>query len=87
MGQPTAAIVAARFADPEEGTAATVDRLVLAAAHHRVTHEALKTLVSLTALACGSNRVVSMTVRTADLDELEFRKLIHQATHDTVVLL
>lgn len=87
MGQPTVAIVAARFADPEEGTTATVDRLVLAAAHHRVTHEALKTLIALTALACASNHVVGVTARAADIDELESRKLIHQNAHNTVVLL
>lgn len=87
MGQPTVAILAAQFADPEEGTTETVDRLVLAATHHRVTHEALKTLVALTALACGSKRVVGMTVRSADLDELEVHKLIKQVAHDTVVLI
>lgn len=87
MGQPTIVILAARFTDPEEGTTATVDRLALAAAHHRVTHEALKTLIALTALACESSQVVSMTARAADLDELESRRLIHQSTHNTVVLL
>lgn len=87
MNQPMAAIATARFKDPEEDTTATVTRLYLAACHHRVSLEGLRTLVALTALACGANGVVSMSVRAADLDELEIHKLIHQSAHDTVVLL
>lgn len=87
MNQPVIAITKADFASPGDGQTAFVDHLVLAATHHRVSHEALKTLICLTALAAGSERVVSLTVRAADLDELEVHKLIKQVAHDTVVLL
>lgn len=85
--QSTIAIIRADFANPGDGQTALVDRLVLAATHHRVSHEALKVLICLTALASGSDRVVSLSVRAADLDELEVQKLIKQVAHDTVVLL
>lgn len=87
MSQPMVSINAAQFKNPDEGAPATVERLYLAACHHRVTHEALKTLVSLTALACGASGVAGMSVRAADLDELEAHKLIRQNAHDAVVLL
>lgn len=87
MGESLIAISKADFASPGEGQTAFVDHLVLAATHYRVSHEALKVLICLTALASGSDQVVSLSVRTADLDELEVHKLIKQVAHDTVVLL
>jgi hypothetical protein len=87
MGESLIAISNADFASPGEGQTAFVDHLVLAATHYRVSHEALKVLICLTALASGSDQVVSLSVRTADLDELEVHKLIKQVAHDTVVLL
>lgn len=79
----------AEFSDPEEGTTATVDRLVRAAAHNRVSHGALHALVMLTALALGSREVVSMSMPQADLDELIERGLVRYATgtSDRVVLI
>lgn len=87
MNQPTVAISKADFASPGDGQTAFVDHLVRAATHHRVSHEALKVLICLTALASGSDQVVSLSVRAADLDELEVHRLIKQVAHDTVVLL
>jgi len=86
MGHPVTAVVAARFDIPEEGVTATVDRLVMAASYWKVSDSALRSLVHLTALACGSEKVVSMTLPACDLTELESRGLIRQATSDTVVL-
>lgn len=80
-------ITQADFASPGEGQTAFVDHLVLAATHYRVTHEALKVLICLTALASGSDQVVSLTARIADLDELETHKLIERPAHDRVILL
>lgn len=76
MGVSVTAIVKAEFANPEEGTTATVDRLVMAASYWKVSDSALRGLVHLTALACSSDKVVSMTLPTADLDELVRRGLI-----------
>jgi hypothetical protein len=81
------AVNAVRFQNPDEDTTATVDRLVMAASYWRVSGPALRSLVHLTALACGSDKVVSMTLPTADIDELESKKLLKQTAHDTVVLL
>lgn len=77
----------AEFSDPEEGTTATVDRLVRAAAHNRVSHGALHALVMLTALALGSREVVSMTLPERDIDELEVQKLIRSTAPGKAVLL
>lgn len=77
----------AEFSDPEEGTTATVDRLVRAAAHNRVSHGALHALVMLTALALGSREVVSMTLPEHDIDELEVQKLIRCTSPGKAVLL
>lgn len=87
MSEPLIAISKADFARPGDGQVAFVNHLVLAATHYRVSHEALKTLILFTALASGSDQVVSMSVRAADLDELEVHKLIRQVAHDTVILL
>lgn len=86
MSESLIAITKADFARPGDGQTAFVDHLVLAATHYRVSHEALKVLICLTALASGSDQVVSLSVRAADLDELEAHKLIKQAAHDTVIL-
>ena len=77
----------AEFSDPEEGTTATVDRLVQAAAYNRVSHGALHALVMLTALALGSQKVVSMTLPEHDIDELEVQKLIRCTAPGKAVLL
>lgn len=77
----------AEFSDPEEGTTATVDRLVRAAAHNRVSHGALHALVMLTALALDSREVVSMTLPERDIDELEVQKLIRCTAPGKAVLL
>jgi hypothetical protein len=85
--QPVVAINKAEFKNPEEGTADTLGRLVMAASYFQVPDSTLRTLVLITALACGSDKVVAMTVPAADLDELERRKLVHQCAHNTVVLI
>ena len=85
--QPTVAIVEALFEDPEEGATATVDRFVMAVAYHRASLGAVQALVLLTALACGSDKVVSMSHASADLDELETLGLIKWAARDKVILL
>lgn len=84
--RPTVAISEAEFANPEEGTTATVDRFVMAVAYHRASLGAVQSLVLLTALACGSDRVVSMSHPSADLDELETLGLIRWAARNKVVL-
>lgn len=88
MSVPVTAVVKAEFSNPEEGTTATVDRLVMAASYWKVSDSALRSLVHLTALACASDKVISMTMPTADLDELVRRGLIrcHADRSDTVVL-
>jgi CO dehydrogenase/acetyl-CoA synthase beta subunit len=89
MSVPVTAIVNGEFSNPEEGTTATVDRLVMAASYWKVSDSALRSLVHLTALACASDKVVSMTLPTADLDELVRRGLIRCGADrpDTVVLI
>jgi glutamate racemase len=87
MSESVAAVAYADFASPGEGQTAFVDHLVLAATHYRVSHEALKLLICLTALASRSDQVVSLTARTADLDELETHKLIKRVSSDSVILL
>lgn len=87
MSNSFAAITRADFANPGDGQTTFVDHLVLAADHYRVSHEALKLLICLTALAAGSSRVVSLSVQRSHLDELETHKLIRQVSNDTVVLL
>jgi len=82
---PTVSIWKASFSDSEEGSIAMAERLVLASA--QVAPEALKTLVRLTALACGSQRVVAMTCQTASLDELESCGLVGQDEETGAVLL
>lgn len=77
----------AEFSDPEEDTTATVDRLVRAAAHNRVSHGALHALVMFTALALGSREAVSMTLPERDIDELEVQKLIRCTAPGKAVLL
>jgi hypothetical protein len=77
----------ATFSDPEEGTTATVDRLVQAASYNRVSDSALRSLVLLTALALRSDKVVSMTLPEADVDELEVQKLIRRTAPGKAVLL
>ena len=86
MSESKTWITLAEFANPDEGRTASVDRIVLAATHYRVTHEALKVLICLTALVSGSDQVLSLTVREADLDELETHKLIERVAHDKVIL-
>jgi hypothetical protein len=83
----TVAINSAVFLDPEEGRTATVDRLVMAASHHRVSPDALEALVGLTAMACDSGRVLSMTPMLADIEELENLSLLTWGARDVVVLL
>ncbi len=87
MGHPVVAVNAAEFADPDEGTTATVERLVMAASYWKVSESALRSLVCFTALACASDKVIAMTVPACDLDELEGRKLIRQSEPSKVVLL
>jgi hypothetical protein len=89
MRQPVTAILAADFSDPEEGTTATVDRLVMAASYWKVSDAALRSLVHLTALACASQKVISMSMPQADLDELIERGLVRYVTgtSDRVVLI
>lgn len=82
MNQPVQPVTSAMFENPEEGTTATVDRLVMAASYWKVSDSALRSLVHLTALACASDKVVSMTIPTADLDELIRRGLVR---HDFTV--
>jgi hypothetical protein len=87
MTQPVTPIITAVFENPEEGTTATVDRLVVAASYWKISDSALRTLIYLTALACSSDKVVSMTVLSADLDELERRGLARREGADGMVLL
>ncbi|AXH66321.1 hypothetical protein SEA_SATIS_162 [Streptomyces phage Satis] len=89
MDQPVTPVVSAAFDNPEEGTTATVDRLVMAASYWKISDSALRTLIYLTALACSSDKVISMTIPTADLDELERRGLARRdaSRSDRVVLL
>lgn len=89
MGVSVTAVVTALFDKPEEGVTATVDRLVMAASYWKVSDSALRSLVHLTALACASDKVVSMTLPTADLDELVRRGLIRcdASRPDAVILL
>lgn len=88
MSVPVTAIVNAVFSNPEEGTTATVDRLVMAASYWKVSDPTLRSLIHLTALACASDKVISMTLPTSDLDELVRRGLIRCDADrpDTVVL-
>lgn len=88
MSVPVTAVVNAEFSNPREGATATVDRLVMAASYWKVSDPALRSLVHLTALACASEKVVSMTLPTADLDELVRRGLVRCDSDrpDTVVL-
>lgn len=78
MSVSVTAVTTVRFDNPEEGTTATVDRLVMAASYWKVSDSALRSLVHLTALACASDKVVSMTLPTADLDELVRRGLVRR---------
>lgn len=64
------------FGDPEEGVTATIDRLVLALGHHKVSVSALQTLIFLTAGASGSTMVTPRNPRQADLEELAAAELI-----------
>jgi hypothetical protein len=88
MSVPVTAIVKAEFSDPEEGTTATVDRLVMAASYWKISDLALRSLIHLTALACASQKVVAMTIPTAALDELVRRSLVrcHADRPDMAVL-
>ena len=85
--EATIAINRAGFKTFEESTIATVDRLVMAASYWKVSDSALRSLVHLTALACGSDKVISMTLPAADLEELEARRLVESISLDSVVLL
>src|SRR5690606_41454870 len=89
MRQAVTAILAVAFSDPEEGTTPTVDRLVMADSYWKVSDAALRSLVHLTALACVSQKVISMSMPQADLDELIERGLVRYAagSSDRVVLL
>lgn len=87
MKRNTIAINEVTFENPGERTPETVDRFVMAVAYHRASPGAVQALVLLTALACGSKKVVAMSHASADLDELETLGLIKWAARNKVVLL
>lgn len=87
MSDSVAPITRADFANPGDGQTAFVDHLVLAATHYRVSHEALKLMICLTALAAGSSQVVALSAKKEHLDELETHKLIRLVSNGTAVLL
>lgn len=75
------------FGDPEEGVTAAVDRLVLALAHHKVSANALQTLILLTARASGSTMVTPRNPREDDLEELAGLDLIEWIPNSDLVRL